>query len=238
MSKCVKSCHVWQLAGKPNQTIPQAPLQPIPVMGEAFERLLIDCVGPLPKTKCSFQYILTIMCTATHYPEAILLCSIKTKAVEKELKFCSAFGQPKVIQTDQGSNFTSHVFEQIVQELESQGILEWFHQTLKSMIRAYCIEIVRTVRGTKQESLGFSPAELVLGHMVRGPWRPILLESSQRWKPVMTRKVLCAVFNQVIMCWYYSLFRAQSCRWNFLVHMWLTKGPWPLINVSKAGCVT
>ncbi len=133
------------------------------------------------------------MCTATHYPEAIPLRSIKTKAVVKELiKFCSIFGLPKVIQTDQRSNFTSHIFEQIVQELgvehrlssayhpESQGALERFHQTLKSMMRAYCIEsdkdwaeglplLLFAVRGTKQESLGFSPAELVFAHTVRGP---------------------------------------------------------------------
>ncbi len=193
VSKLVKSCHACQLAGKPNQIIPQAPLQPIPVMGEPFERLLIDCVGPLPKSKSGYQYILTMMCTATRYPEAIPLRSIKTKAVVKELiKFCSIFGLPKVIQTDQGSNFTSHIFEQTVQELgvehrlssayhpESQGALERFHQTLKSMMRAYCIEsgkdwaeglplLLFAVRGTKQESLGFSPAELVFGHTVRGP---------------------------------------------------------------------
>ncbi len=41
VSTFVKAFHVCQLAGKPNQTIPQAPLQPIPVMGEPFERRLI-----------------------------------------------------------------------------------------------------------------------------------------------------------------------------------------------------
>ncbi len=42
-------CDVCQRAGKPNQKIPLAPLYPIPVLSEAFERLIIDCVGPLPK---------------------------------------------------------------------------------------------------------------------------------------------------------------------------------------------
>ncbi|KAL1249464.1 hypothetical protein QQF64_020469 [Cirrhinus molitorella] len=36
---------------KPNQVIARAPLSPIPVVGEAFEEVLVDCVGPLPKTK-------------------------------------------------------------------------------------------------------------------------------------------------------------------------------------------
>ena len=39
------------MVGKLNQTIPRAPLQPIPVFEEPFSRVLIDCVGPLPKSK-------------------------------------------------------------------------------------------------------------------------------------------------------------------------------------------
>lgn len=193
VSAFVRSCHVCQLAGKPNQKIPQAPLKPIPVVGEPFERLILDCVGPLPKAKSGHQYLLTIMCATTRYPEAVPLRSIKTKAVVKELiKFCSMFGLPKVIQTDQGTNFTSRLFEQLVHELgvehqmssayhpESQGALERFHQTLKSMLRTYCVEtgkewvdglplLMLAIRSTVQESLGFSPAELVFGHTVRGP---------------------------------------------------------------------
>ncbi len=137
------------------------------------------------------------MCTATRYPEAVPLHSITTKAVVKELvKFCSMFGLPKVIQTDRGTNFTSNLFEQLVKELqvqhemssayhpESQGALECFHQMLKSMLRTYCVKtgkdwvdglplLMLAVRSTMQESLGFSPAELVFGHTVRGPLKLI-----------------------------------------------------------------
>ena len=49
-----KSCRVCQVAGKPNQTIPPAPLYPIPVVCEPFERVLVDCVGPLPHTKSGY----------------------------------------------------------------------------------------------------------------------------------------------------------------------------------------
>ncbi len=48
--KFCNSCHVCQVVGKPNQTIPVAPLQPIPAMAEPFSHVLIDCVGPLSKT--------------------------------------------------------------------------------------------------------------------------------------------------------------------------------------------
>ncbi|KAL0153620.1 hypothetical protein M9458_051100, partial [Cirrhinus mrigala] len=193
VSNFCRSCHVCQPAGKPNQTIPSAPLHPIPVMGEPFERLILDCVGPLPKSKSGHQYILTLMCTATRFPEAVPLRTLKAHAIVKEVvKFCSTFGLPRVVQTDQSTNFTSKVFAQVLRELgvahkmssayhpESQGALECFHQTLKSMLRAYCLStgkdwveglpmLMFAVRETVQESLGFSPAELVFGHTVRGP---------------------------------------------------------------------
>ncbi|CDQ98709.1 unnamed protein product [Oncorhynchus mykiss] len=61
-----KTCHICQLTGKVNQTVPRAPLCPIPVVGEPFERVIIDCVGPLPKTRSGNQFLLTIMCSANN----------------------------------------------------------------------------------------------------------------------------------------------------------------------------
>ena len=86
----------------------------------------------------------------------------------------------------------SGVFQQVMHELgikqyrssayhhESQDALERFHQTLINMIRSYCFDTEKigmkvytyyffAVRESVQESLGFSPFELVFGHTVRGP---------------------------------------------------------------------
>lgn len=193
IAKYCQSCHACQIAGKPNQVIPPAPLQPIPVMGEPFERILIDCVGPLPRTKSGHVFLLTFMCATTRYPESVPLRFLKAPAIVKALvKFCSTFGLPKYIQTDQGSNFMSRVFAKVIRQLhikhqvssayhpESQGALERFHQTLKTMLHTFCVDggkdwdeqipfLLFAVRDTIQESLGFSPAELVFGHAVRGP---------------------------------------------------------------------
>lgn len=188
-----KSCHTCQIVGKPNQIIPKAPLQPVPAFEEPFSRVLIDCVGPLPKTRSGNQYMLTIMCTATRFPEAIPLRNITTKTIIKALThFFTLFGLPKAVQSDQGSNFMSGIFQQVMYELgikqykssayhpESQGALERFHQTLKNMIRTYCFDtekdwdegvpfLMFAIRESVQESLRFSPFELVFGHTVRGP---------------------------------------------------------------------
>lgn len=45
------SCHVCQMSGKPNLRLKPAPLIPIPVVNEPFSKVIIDCVGPLPKSK-------------------------------------------------------------------------------------------------------------------------------------------------------------------------------------------
>ena len=193
VSKYCKTCHTCQMVGKPNQTIPKAQLQPIPAFDEPFSRIIIDCVGPLPRTKSGNEYLLTIMCTSTRFPEAIPLRNIKTKSIVKALIIFFKFvGLPKSVQSDQGSNFMSGIFQQVMHELgikqygssayhpESQGALERFHQTLKNMIRSYCFDtekdwdegihlLLFAVRESVQESLGFSPFELVFGHSVRGP---------------------------------------------------------------------
>ena len=62
---------------------------------------------------------------------------------------------------------------------QSQGALERLHQTLKSMIQAYCFQekkdwdegisfLLFAMREAIQASLGFSPFELVFGHTPRG----------------------------------------------------------------------
>ena len=193
VSKYCKTCHTCQMVGKPNQTIPKAQLQPISAFGEPFSRILIDCVGPLPRTKSGNEYLLTIMCTSTRFPEAIPLRNIKTKSIVKALiNFFTFVGLKKSVQSAQGSNFMSGIFQQVMHELgikqyrssayhpESQGALERFHQTLKNMIRSYCFDtekdrdegihlLLFAVRESVQESLGFSPFEVVFGHSVRGP---------------------------------------------------------------------
>ena len=193
VARYCKVCYVCQVVGKLNQVIPPAPLQPIPVCGKPFSHIIIDCVGPLPKTKSSNKYLLTIMCRFTCFPEAISLRNIKAPRIADSLvKFFTFVGLLISVQSDQGSNFMSSVMQQAVFQLgikqykssayhpESQGILERFHQTLKNMIRAYCFQyekewdqgihlLLFAVQEAVQESLGFSPFELVFGHTVRGP---------------------------------------------------------------------
>ena len=92
------------------------------------------------------------MCASTRFPEAIPLRNIKTKTIVKA-RFFTFVGLPRSVQSDQGSNFVSRIFQQVMHELgikqckssayhpESEGALERFHQTLKNMIRYYCFDM-------------------------------------------------------------------------------------------------
>ena len=116
--------------------------------------------------------------------------SLKGILKQRPLLRLSFVGLPRLVQSDQGSNFMSGIFQQVMHELgikqyrssayhpESQGALERFHQTLKNMIRSYCFDRERDwdegihlllfeVRESVQESLRFSPFELVLISLTR-----------------------------------------------------------------------
>ena len=133
------------------------------------------------------------MCSSTCFPEAIPFRSIKAPKIVKALvKFFTLVGLPKSVQSDQGSNFMSHLFQDVMAQLgikqikssayhpQSQGALERFHQTLKSMMRSYCFQekkewdegislLLFAAREAVQNSLGFSPFELVFGHTPEVP---------------------------------------------------------------------
>uniref|UniRef100_A0A674PAM1 Gypsy retrotransposon integrase-like protein 1 n=1 Tax=Takifugu rubripes TaxID=31033 RepID=A0A674PAM1_TAKRU len=191
VSAFIKSCHICQIAGKPNEKIKPAPLQPIQPVEAPFHYLVIDCVGPLPPSKSGNAYLFTVMCQTTRYPAAYPMRSITTKSIFKALShFISYFGIPKIVQSDRGSNFMSKAFSEALKKLrvkhnissayhpQSQGVLERYHASLKSLLKAYSLELKRgweeglpwlmlAARGVVQESTGFSPNELVFGHKVR-----------------------------------------------------------------------
>lgn len=76
--------------------------------------MIVDCVGPLPKMKSGNQYLLTLMCASTQFPEAVPLRNIKAHNIVRHLvKFFTLVGFPKSLQSDQGSNFMSGLMQQV-----------------------------------------------------------------------------------------------------------------------------
>ncbi|XP_065438558.1 uncharacterized protein LOC135981218 [Chrysemys picta bellii] len=172
----------------------KVPLQPLPIIGEAFARVAVDIVGPLPKpSRNGKKYILVLVDFATRYPEAVALANIEAETVAVALfSIFSRVGFPKEILSDRGSNFMSVVFKQLwelcgVKHLkaapyhpQTNGLVERFNGTLKSMLKMYVDRrqndwdvmlpyLLYAYRSVPQESTGFAPFELLYGRQVRGP---------------------------------------------------------------------
>ena len=82
----VPKVHTCQVVGKHKLDPPVAPLKPIPAFGEPFSRVIVNCVGPLPRTRTGNVYTLTFMCASTRFPEAIPLRNIKAVTISRALK--------------------------------------------------------------------------------------------------------------------------------------------------------
>jgi len=158
-------------------------------------------------------------------------------------------GLPCTIQSDQGSNFVLGPMQQAMYQLgvkqykssayhpESQGALEHFHQTLKDMLRAYCTEnnrdwdqgvhlLLFAARESVQESLGFSPFELVFGctvsplKLLKEVWlaedsQPFGPGSRPRYRLVRAQHFAeknLTVSQQKMKCWYDRRVKTRSFR--------------------------
>lgn len=171
----------------------RAPMIHLPVMDRPFQRIAMDMVGPLPRSKSGHKYILTICDYGSRYPEAIPLKSTDSKHVAEALiPFFSHVGIPQEILTDCGANFTSKLMKELYNLLgihaiktspyhpQTDRLVERFNTTMKSMLRKVIQKfdkqwdkalpyLMFAYREVPQESTGFSPFELLYGRKVRGP---------------------------------------------------------------------
>lgn len=178
----------------PKGRVKKVPLQAMPLIDEPFRRIAVDIVGPIiPASEDGNRFILTMVDYATRYPEAIALKSIEaTRVAEALVTMWSRLGIPAEILTDRGTQFTSAVMAEVERLMsikhnfttpyhaQCNGLVERFNGTLKTMLKRLCQEKPRTwdryipallfaYREVPQESLGFSPFELLYGRRVRGP---------------------------------------------------------------------
>ncbi|XP_052692422.1 uncharacterized protein LOC128170699 isoform X2 [Crassostrea angulata] len=188
-----QSCDICQRTVHKGK-IKKVPLERMPLIDEPFQRVAVDLVGPLsPITDKGNRYILTLVDYATRYPEAIALPSIETERIAEALfEMFSRIGIPREMLTDMGAQFTSALMSEVSRLISlsqrtttpyhpsCNGLVERFNGTLKQMLKRLCFEkpkdwdkylsaVLFAYREVPQESLGFSPFELVYGRSVRGP---------------------------------------------------------------------
>ena len=132
------------------------------------------------------------MCLFSKFPAAIPLKRVDNITVlDAMFEFFSCFGIPKVLLSDQGSVFTSHLTKLMCQQLQikkiqtspyhpqSDGALERWHACLKGMLkRSQCNlklwdkelkYLLFAYRSTPHVVTGYAPFSLMYGRDVRGP---------------------------------------------------------------------
>ena len=188
-----KSCDICQRTGAKGR-VPRVPMIKMPLISEPFYRVSIDLVGPLsPPSSEGHKYILTLIDSATSFPEACALKNIDSISVaEALLGIFSRVGIPHEIHSDLGTQFTSELMKEFHRLLSIQplfntpyhpmgtGRIERLHSTLKSILRKLCSQQPRewhryliptlfALREMPSDRTGYSAFELLYGRRVRGP---------------------------------------------------------------------
>lgn len=187
-----RSCDICQKTIQKGR-VPCAPLHKMPVISVPFQRVAIDLIGPFQVSSAGNRYVLTVVDMATRFPEAVPLKKIDTVTVaEALLSIFARVGLPQEILSDCGTQFVSDLMQEVYRLLsissvtttpyhpQSNGMVERFNGTLKSMLRKislsqprewdrYIPALLFAYRELPNETLGFSPFELLFGHSPRGP---------------------------------------------------------------------
>ena len=191
----VKACKKCQ-ENKALRKINRAPMIITSTSTAPWQRLSLDVVGPLPESGIAkLKYILTLQDDLTKFSVAYPIRSTTAEETsECLLHFISMFGIPKIIVTDQGTNFTSELFKKTCQFLktkqlwsspyhpQTQGALERSHSTLKEYLKSYVNEgqtdwpryvytAMLAYNTSVHSTTNYTPYELMYGH------RPIIPNS-------------------------------------------------------------
>ena len=140
-----RSCEVCQRCARAKGR--RVPLMERQVLSEPFEVLAFDLVGPFPKAKNGYRFVLTAICMGSKWPEAIPLKSQTARAVANGmLEIFSRTGIPLQLLTDQGSQFLGSLVTHLCRDLridklrtapyhpECNGVVERMHGTLVPML--------------------------------------------------------------------------------------------------------
>ncbi|GFT86702.1 retrovirus-related Pol polyprotein from transposon 17.6 [Trichonephila clavipes] len=135
----------------------------VPVISEVFSKINVDACGPMHISTEGNKYLITVMCLASKYPDAIPVLDITSKSVVNALMQVWHKGVSR-----------SSVYH------PQSNPVERFHRTVKWVLKVLCIEAAPNwevqvpaalfaLRTVTHESNGFSPAELVYGNNLRIP---------------------------------------------------------------------
>ena len=192
------------LRRKSPPTRARAPMGHVAV-GLPMERWAVDIMGPLPKSHSNNKYIVVFMDYYTKWAEAAPMANQEAQTVARafiQLVVCR-FGAPAVLHSDQGRNFQSNLFREVLKQLgvtqtrtcafrpQSDGMVERANRTIKEMLATVVAKdqrdwdtllplVMAAYRSSRQESTGATPNLMVLGREVASPYQLAYPEEGAR----------------------------------------------------------
>lgn len=162
--------------------------------GYPMERVAVDVVGPLPKTRNGNRFILVVCDYFTKWPEAYPIPDHKAVTVANKLveEWISRYGLMQTLHSDQGREFESEIFQTLMQQLrihktrttpyhpQSDGLAERLNRTLKNMLSklvngnqdnwdSLIPQTLLAYRTATQSSTGVTPYRMMFGREARLP---------------------------------------------------------------------
>jgi hypothetical protein len=205
----VKSCHTCQTC-RSNNAKPLGLMKPSEITFP-WEKVSIDLIGPLPKTKNGNEYILVIIDTASGWPEAFPVRQTSATAegvASLTLAVFCHWGFPNRIVSDNGPQFASLLWVTVMQLLKIKTIfttpyhpqanpVERRNKDCKAFLRKYVDSnhkswdqylhlMLFALRSAKNKSTGLTPAQVCLGRKLTSPLDLFLPDSDFKIRDVET----------------------------------------------------
>lgn len=159
-----------------------------------FEKLIMDCVGPIAESRNGCKFMVTFQCDLSKYATAVATSNITAFTVAQafvEHVVCK-HGLPEVLLSDNGTNFVSSMFQEVCKTLKithitatvahpaTVGAVERYHKTLATYLRIYTDKekdswdewlpyALFVYNTTKHNSTKYTPHFLVYGFDVEIP---------------------------------------------------------------------
>ena len=184
VSRWARECQDCQRSKIKRHTVP--PIGEFTVPKKRFQHWNIDIVT-LPSSN-GYRHLLTAVDRLTRWPLAIPMKDITASTVIDAFThgLIATFGIPQSVTTDNGSQFQSAIWQQLMQTWgiqshfttpyhpQSNGLVERFHRRLKEALNALVTEesdkwywklpcVLLAIRTTMKPDINASPADLVFG---------------------------------------------------------------------------